>query len=72
MHATSCIQAIHLKGAQDNFSLIPIFFFKKSLDFYNIEVYIYVVTAFLILLAASSQLQRYMHFLSVAIFKSQL
>ena len=38
-----------LKGALDNFSLIPPIFFKKSLDFLPLEVY--VGTACLILLA---------------------
>ena len=41
------------KGALDNFSLIPNFF-QKSWDFYTIEVFTYVVTACLILLATST------------------
>ena len=40
-----------LKGALDNFSLIPRFFFKKVEIFIPLEVYTYVVTARLILLA---------------------
>ena len=34
-----------LKGALDNFSLIPNFFFKKVEIFISLEVYTYVVTA---------------------------
>ena len=34
-----------LKGALDNFSLIPNFFFKKVQIFVSLEVYTYVVTA---------------------------
>ena len=37
-------QAI-LKGALDNFSLIPKFFFKKVEIFISLEVYTYVVPA---------------------------
>ena len=33
------------KGALDNFSLIPNFFFKKVEIFISLEVYTYVVTA---------------------------
>ena len=36
---------VGLKGALDNFSLIPIFFFKKVEIFVSLEVYTYVVTA---------------------------
>ena len=47
-------------------------FFKKVEIFIQLEVlYIYAVTACSILLATSTQLQRYI-FLSVAIFKSRL
>ena len=42
------------KGALDNFSLIPRFFFKKVESFIPLEVYTYVVTACLILLASST------------------
>ena len=35
----------HIKGALDNFSLIPNFFFKKVEIFISLEVYTYVVTA---------------------------
>ena len=35
----------NIKGALDNFSLIPIFFFKKVEIFISLEVYTYVVTA---------------------------
>ena len=35
-----------IKGALDNFSLIPQFFFKKVEIFTPLEVYIYVVTAY--------------------------
>ena len=38
----------------DNFSLIPQFFSKKVEIFIPLEVYTYVVTAYLILLATSS------------------
>ena len=51
-----------IKGALDNFSLIPRFFFKKVEIFIPLEVYTYVVTACSILLATSAQLQRYMNF----------
>ena len=34
-----------VKGALDNFSLIPKFFFKKVEIFISLEVYTYVVTA---------------------------
>ena len=34
-----------VKGALDNFSLIPNFFFKKVEIFISLEVYTYVVTA---------------------------
>ena len=34
-----------LKGALDNFSLVPNFFFKKVEIFISLEVYTYVVTA---------------------------
>ena len=34
-----------IKGALDNFSLIPNFFFKKVEIFISLEVYTYVVTA---------------------------
>ena len=50
------------KGALDNFSLIPQFFSKKVEIFIPLEVYTYVVTACSILLATSTQLQRYMNF----------
>ena len=43
-----------LKGALDNFSLISQFFFKKVEIFIPLEVYTYVVTACLILLATST------------------
>ena len=43
-----------LKGALDNLSLIPQFFFKKVELFIPLEVYTYVVTACLILLATST------------------
>ena len=45
-----------IKGALDNFSLIPqFFFFQKSWEiFIPLEVYTYVVTACLILLATST------------------
>ena len=36
---------IYIKGALDNFSLIPNFFFKKVEIFISLEVYTYVVTA---------------------------
>ena len=36
---------IDFKGALDNFSLIPKFFFKKVEIFTSLEVYTYVVTA---------------------------
>ena len=53
-----------LKGTLDNFILIPQFFFQKNGDFYSIRnvLYTYVVTACSILLATSTQLQRYMNF----------
>ena len=52
-----------VKGALDNFSLIPHFFFFKKVEiFIPFEVYTYVVTACLILLATSTQLQRYLNF----------
>ena len=35
-----------VKGALDNFSLIPKFFFKKVEIFISLEVYTYVVTAY--------------------------
>ena len=35
----------YVKGALDNFSLIPKFFFKKVEIFILLEVYTYVVTA---------------------------
>ena len=38
-------QVDQFKGALDNFSLIPIFFFKKVEIFISLEVYTYVVTA---------------------------
>ena len=41
----SCKQISELKGALDNFSLIPFFFFKKVEIFISLEVYTYVVTA---------------------------
>ena len=44
----------YLKGALDNFSLIPNFFFKKIEIFILLDVYTHVVTAWLILLATSS------------------
>ena len=34
-----------IKGALDNFSLVPKFFFKKVEIFTSLEVYTYVVTA---------------------------
>ena len=42
-----CLITSHfkLKGALDNFSLIPKFFFKKVEIFISLEVYTYVVTA---------------------------
>ena len=43
-----------LKGARDNLSLIPQFFSKKVEIFIPLEVYTYVVTACLILLATST------------------
>ena len=43
-----------IKGALDNFSLIPQFFFKKIEIVVPIELYTYVVTACLILLATST------------------
>ena len=59
------------KGALDNFSLIPQFFFKQSWDFCTLRsIYLDVVTACSILLATSTQLQRYMF--SAAIFWSPL
>ena len=42
------------KGALDNFSLIPRFLSKKVEIFIPLEVYTYVVTACLILLATST------------------
>ena len=36
---------VKVKGALDNFSLIPNFFFKKVEIFISLEVYTYVVTA---------------------------
>ena len=51
-----------LKGALDNFSLIPKFFFKKVEIFISLEVYTYVVSARPILFATSIQLQRYIIF----------
>ena len=51
-----------LKGALDNFSFIPQFFFKKVEIFIPLEVYTYVVTACSILFATSTQLQRYFNF----------
>ena len=47
-------QNILIKGALDNFSLIPKFFFKKVEIFILLEVYTYVVTVCLILLATST------------------
>ena len=44
----------NVKGALDNFSLIPPFFSKKVEIFIPLEVYTYVVTACLILLATST------------------
>ena len=62
-----------LKGALDNFNLIPRFFSKKVEIFIPLEVYPYVVTACSILLATSTQLQRYLNFyFRPAIFKSRL
>ena len=41
-----CIKKVkNVKGALDNFSLIPNFFFKKVEIFISLEVYTYVVTA---------------------------
>ena len=57
-----------IKGALDNFSLIPQFFFKKVQIFIPLEVYTYVVTACSILL----NYKDVWFFLSVAIFKSRL
>ena len=37
--------ALIIKGALDNFSLIPNFFFKKVEIFVSLEVYTYEVTA---------------------------
>ena len=48
------IYIIIVKGALDNFSLIPQFFFKKVEIFIPLEVYTYVVTTCLILLATST------------------
>ena len=46
---------IEYKGALNNFSLIPAFFFQKIKIFTPLEeVYTYVVTACLILLATST------------------
>ena len=41
----SKVSAGKVKGARDNFSLIPKFFFKKVEIFISLEVYTYVVTA---------------------------
>ena len=43
-----------IKGALDNFSLIPRFLFQKIEIFKPLEVYTYVVTACLIFLATST------------------
>ena len=56
------ISKVLLKGALDNFSLIPPSFFKKVKIFIPLEVYTYVVIAYLILLATSSLLQSYVNF----------
>ena len=42
---TMAIPTYCIKGALDNFSLIPKFFFKKVEIFISLEVYTYVVTA---------------------------
>ena len=57
-----------LKGALDNFRLIPRF--KKKVEiFILLEVYNYVMTACLILLATSTLLQRYVNFSCSGHFK---
>ena len=48
------LPTISFKGALDNFSLIPQFFFKKIEIFIPLEVYTFVVAACLILLATST------------------
>ena len=53
---------IEFKGALDDFSLISQFF-KKVEIFISQEVYTFVVTAWLILLAASTWLHRYLIFI---------
>ena len=53
---------ISFKGALDNFSLIPRFFFEKFENFIPLEVCSYEVNACLILLATSTWLQRYVNF----------
>ena len=52
MHAHVFKESCIIKGALDNFSLIPRFFSKKLR--LPLEVYTYVVTAYLILLATST------------------
>ena len=46
--------ARNFKGALDNFSLIPQFLFKKDEILIPLQVYTYVMTACLILLATST------------------
>ena len=61
-----------LKGALDNFSLILRFFLlKKAEILIPLEVFTYVVTACLILLATSTLLRRYI-FLAAAFLKIHL
>ena len=48
------IAILQVKGALDNFSLNPDFFFKKVEIFIPLEMCTYVVTACLILLATST------------------
>ena len=60
--SASVLPIVPIKGALDNFSLIPRFFSKKVEIFIPLEVYTYVVTACSILLATSTQLQRYLDF----------
>ena len=73
INETLLINGRLFKGALDNFSFIPDFFFQKSRDFYTIRSVYLWSAACLIRLAASTWLPRYLIFFSCSShFQSQL
>ena len=62
----------YLKGHWTTSALSPFFFFKKVEIFIPLEVYTYVATVCLILLATSTNYEDKQIFLAAAIFKSLL